>query len=130
MLSSSSWMTAEVSRGEAMVLPQICCRTPVPRLGPGLFALLQSSHGRPAPACASVRWSPASPDHAMHCSLRRFPLTKAIPLTISRGTTAVVERLMVSVEHGGITGFGETGGFETGHRHYDSDAIAVELEAL
>jgi len=66
----------------------------------------------------------------MHCSLRRFPLTKAVPLTISRGTTAVVERLMVSVEHGGITGFGETGGFETGHRHYDSDAIAVELEAL
>ncbi len=66
----------------------------------------------------------------MHCSLRRFPLTKTIPLAISRGTTAAVEHLLVSIEHEGITGLGETGGFETGHRHYDSDAIARELEAL
>ena len=66
----------------------------------------------------------------MHCSLRRFPLTKAVPLAISRGTTAAVEHLLVSIEHEGITGLGETGGFETGHRHYDSDAIACELEAL
>jgi len=66
----------------------------------------------------------------MQCNLHRFSLTKAVPLTISRGTTAAVDHLLVSVEQDGITGLGETGGFDTGHRHYDSEAIALELEAL
>jgi L-alanine-DL-glutamate epimerase-like enolase superfamily enzyme len=66
----------------------------------------------------------------MRLSLRRFPLTKAVPLAISRGTTSAVEHLLVTIEHDGITGIGETGGFDTGHRHYATEAIAAELEAL
>ncbi len=66
----------------------------------------------------------------MRLSLQRFPLTKAVPLAISRGTTAAVEHLLVSLEHDGLTGIGETGGFDTGHRHYATDGIAAELEAV
>ena len=66
----------------------------------------------------------------MQLRLQRFQLTKAVPLAISRGTTAAVEHLLVSLEHDGLTGIGETGGFETGHRHYDIDAVAAELEAV
>jgi L-alanine-DL-glutamate epimerase-like enolase superfamily enzyme len=66
----------------------------------------------------------------MRLSLRRFPLTKAVPLAISRGTTAAVEHLLVQISHDGLTGIGETGGFDTGHRHYATDAVAAELEAL
>ena len=66
----------------------------------------------------------------MRCRLHRFRLTKAVPLAISRGTTAAVEHLRVELEHDGITGLGETGGLDTGHRHYDTDAIATELETL
>ena len=66
----------------------------------------------------------------MQLRLRRFQLTKTVPLAISRGTTAAVEHLLVSLEHDGLTGIGETGGFDTGHRHYDTDAVAAELEAV
>ena len=66
----------------------------------------------------------------MQLRLSRFQLTKAVPLAISRGTTSAVEHLLVSLEHDGLTGIGETGGFETGHRHYDTDAVAAELEAV
>jgi len=66
----------------------------------------------------------------MRLSLQRFQLTKAVPLAISRGTTAAVEHLLVSLEHDGLKGIGETGGFDTGHRHYDTDAVAAELEAV
>jgi len=66
----------------------------------------------------------------MRLSLQRFQLTKAVPLAISRGTTAAAEHLLVSLEHDGLTGIGETGGFDTGHRHYDTDAVAAELEAV
>ncbi|MEO1002713.1 MAG: dipeptide epimerase [Cyanobacteria bacterium J06638_7] len=66
----------------------------------------------------------------MRCRLRRFRLTKAVPLAISRGTTTAVEHLLVELEHDGITGLGETGGLDTGHRHYRSAAIAAELQAL
>jgi L-alanine-DL-glutamate epimerase-like enolase superfamily enzyme len=66
----------------------------------------------------------------MRLSLRRFPLTKAVPLAISRGSTSAVEHLLLELEHDGLTGRGETGGFDTGHRHSDTDAIAAELEAL
>ena len=54
----------------------------------------------------------------MRLRLRRFQLTKAVPLAISRGTTAAVEHLLITIEHGGLIGVGETGGFDTGHRHY------------
>ena len=48
----------------------------------------------------------------MRWSLRRFTLTKQVPLTISR-TTAAVEHLLLELEHGGQIGRGETGGFDT-----------------
>ncbi len=63
-------------------------------------------------------------------SLRRFPLTKAVPLAISRGTTARVEHLELSFSSEGITGRGEAGGLDTGHRSYTIDGIEVELHAL
>jgi L-alanine-DL-glutamate epimerase-like enolase superfamily enzyme len=66
----------------------------------------------------------------MHCRLDRFRLTKAVPLAISRGTTATVEHLLFRLDHDGITGLGETSGFDTGHRCFHTDAIAAELEAL
>jgi L-alanine-DL-glutamate epimerase-like enolase superfamily enzyme len=66
----------------------------------------------------------------MRCRLRRFALTKAVPLTISRGTTAVVEHLLFTVEHEGLLGLGECGGLDTGHRRADTEAIAEELTAL
>jgi L-alanine-DL-glutamate epimerase-like enolase superfamily enzyme len=66
----------------------------------------------------------------MRCRLHRFALTKAVPLTISRGTTAVVEHLLFTVEHGGILGLGESGGLDTGHRRVDTEAIARELHGL
>jgi hypothetical protein len=66
----------------------------------------------------------------MRLSLRRFPLRKAVPLAISRGTTSAVEHLLVEISHGGTSGCGETGGFDTGHRHYDTGAVAAELERL
>jgi len=66
----------------------------------------------------------------MRLSLRRFQLTKAVPLAISRGSSSGVEHLLVVLEHGGCIGFGETGGFDTGHHRYESDTIATELEAM
>ena len=66
----------------------------------------------------------------MGWTLRRFPLTKAVPLAISRGTTSAVERLELSLEQDGITGRGETGGLDTGHRAYDLESIEAELQAL
>ena len=66
----------------------------------------------------------------MRLQLHRFRLSKAVPLAISRGTTATVEHLLVEVDHGGLVGRGETGGFDTGHRCFSTEAIAAELEAL
>ena len=66
----------------------------------------------------------------MRLRLHRFRLSKAVPLAISRGTTTAVEHLLLELEHEGLIGRGETGGFDTGHRAYDTDAIAAELEAL
>jgi L-alanine-DL-glutamate epimerase-like enolase superfamily enzyme len=66
----------------------------------------------------------------MRLHLRRFRLTKAVPLAISRGTTAVVEHLLLELEHDGITGRGETGGFDTGHRRYETDELERELAAV
>ena len=66
----------------------------------------------------------------MRLSLRRFELTKAVPLAISRGSSSGSTRLLVTLEHGGITGLGETGPFDTGHRHFDADVIASELQAI
>ena len=66
----------------------------------------------------------------MGWSLRRFALTKAVPLAISRGTTSAVERLELRLDHGGTVGFGETGGLDTGHRAYRLEGIEAELQSL
>lgn len=66
----------------------------------------------------------------MRCRLHRIALHKAVPLAISRGTTASVEHLLLCLEHDGITGLGETGGLDTGHRCFETARIASELEAL
>jgi L-alanine-DL-glutamate epimerase-like enolase superfamily enzyme len=66
----------------------------------------------------------------MDLHMRRFTLTKAVPLAISRGTTASVEHLLVEIEHGGVRGIGECGGFETGHRRYETADLEAELHAL
>jgi L-alanine-DL-glutamate epimerase-like enolase superfamily enzyme len=66
----------------------------------------------------------------MRLRLHRFRLSKAVPLAISRGTTSAVQHLLLELEHEGLIGRGETGGFDTGHRHYDTEAIAAELEGL
>jgi L-alanine-DL-glutamate epimerase-like enolase superfamily enzyme len=68
--------------------------------------------------------------NAMRCSLHRFGLTKAVPLAISRGTTTAVDHLLFVIEAEGTTGWGETGGFDTGHRRYETAQVAVELQAL
>ena len=65
----------------------------------------------------------------MQGRLRRFSITKVVPLAISRGTTSAVERLQLTLEHDGVVGQGETGGFETGHRSFSTEAVAGELEA-
>ena len=66
----------------------------------------------------------------MGWSVRRFPLTKAVPLAISRGVTAQVEHLELTCSRDGCIGRGETGGFDTGHRGFSTDQLALELEAL
>lgn len=66
----------------------------------------------------------------MHLRLRRFRLTKAVPLAISRGSSSGVEHLLVELEHGERIGLGETGSFDTGHHRYETCAIAAELEAF
>jgi len=66
----------------------------------------------------------------MRLHLRRFRLTKAVPLAISRGTTAAVDHLLLELEHEGITGRGETGGFDTGHRRFETDDLELELAAV
>jgi L-alanine-DL-glutamate epimerase-like enolase superfamily enzyme len=66
----------------------------------------------------------------MHGRLLRFSLTKEVPLAISRGTATSVERLLLEVEHDGVVGQGETGGFETGHRSFSTEAVAGELETV
>ena len=42
----------------------------------------------------------------MGWQLSRFALTKQVPLTISRGTTAKVEHLLLEFSYGGCTGRG------------------------
>jgi L-alanine-DL-glutamate epimerase-like enolase superfamily enzyme len=66
----------------------------------------------------------------MRLQLHRFRLNKAVPLAISRGTTTAVDHLLVQVEDQGLIGRGETGGFDTGHRQFTTEAIAAELQAL
>jgi L-alanine-DL-glutamate epimerase-like enolase superfamily enzyme len=66
----------------------------------------------------------------MEGRLKHLRLTKAVPLSISRGTTAEVDHLVLELHHEGITGRGETGGFDAGHRSFDTAAVAAELRQL
>ena len=65
----------------------------------------------------------------MRWRLHRFTLTKEVPLTISRGTTGAVEHLLLELDAVGCTGRGETGGFDTGQRHFTTQALEAELQA-
>ena len=44
---------------------------------------------------------------AMNIQAQRFTVAKRYALTISRGTSAGSENLLVTVEHDGVTGIGE-----------------------
>lgn len=66
----------------------------------------------------------------MGWTLRRFPLNKAVPLAISRGTTSAVEHLELRLDADGITGRGETGALDTGHRSYGLEGVEAELQNL
>jgi L-Ala-D/L-Glu epimerase len=66
----------------------------------------------------------------MRLRLRRILLTKAVPLAISRGSSSGATHLLVQIEHDGLRGLGETGGFDTGHRQFETEAVAAELEAV
>jgi L-alanine-DL-glutamate epimerase-like enolase superfamily enzyme len=79
-----------------------------------------------SPSLPSSLWQ----REGMELHLRRFALTKAVPLAISRGTTAAVEHLLVEIEHDGVRGIGETGGFDTGHRRHETADLEAELLAL
>ncbi|MCY4360418.1 MAG: dipeptide epimerase [Cyanobacteria bacterium MAG APA_bin_95] len=61
---------------------------------------------------------------------RPFRIDRVVPLTISRGQTHCLERLLVEVSHEGIIGIGETGRVDTGRYHYGSRAVAAELAQL
>ena len=61
---------------------------------------------------------------------RPFRINRIVPLTISRGQTRCLERLLVEVSHEGITGMGETGPVDTGDHHYSIQAVAAELAQL
>ena len=41
-----------------------------------------------------------------------------------------MQHLLFEIEAEGTTGWGESGGFDTGHRRYETALIAAELEAL
>jgi L-alanine-DL-glutamate epimerase-like enolase superfamily enzyme len=111
-----------------LVTPRRLC----PDLRKGAHGLLRPVHlmsqaaSPPSPRLPLGLWQ----REGMDLQLRRFPLTKAVPLAISRGTTASVEHLLVEVIHDGIRGIGETGGFDTGHRRYDTAELEAELAAL
>ena len=66
----------------------------------------------------------------MRLQLHSFRLTKAVPLAISRGSSGGADHLLVVVEQDGVIGIGETGGFDTGHRRYTTEAVAAELRQL
>ncbi|KKZ12885.1 MAG: L-alanine-DL-glutamate epimerase [Candidatus Synechococcus spongiarum SP3] len=61
---------------------------------------------------------------------RPFQIDRLVRLTISRGPTHCLERLLVEISHEGTTGLGETGHVDTGHHRYTSQAVAAELAQL
>src|SRR5689334_17730265 len=63
----------------------------------------------------------------MQVTASPLPLTKRFPLTISRGTTAGSENLLVAVEHDGITGFGEMAPFNIGYGEQTAESGAEQI---
>jgi len=59
-----------------------------------------------------------------------FQVERIVPLTISRGQTHGLERLLVEISHEGITGWGEAGHVDTGHHCYSSQGVRRELLRL
>src|SRR5437868_12293354 len=62
----------------------------------------------------------------MKITLRRFSVTKRHALTISRGTSAGSENLLVRVEHDGIVGLGEMA--PTSGRAVAESAVSAEAD--
>src|SRR5437879_1516429 len=55
-------------------------------------------------------------------------LTKRLPLTISRGTSAGSENLLIEVEHGGIVGYGEMSPVSIGDGPEDAATAQSDIE--
>lgn len=66
----------------------------------------------------------------MQIRTRSLPLTKRYSLTISRGTSAGSENLLVEVEHEGIIGFGEMAPVSIGYGEETADGASAELDGL
>jgi L-alanine-DL-glutamate epimerase-like enolase superfamily enzyme len=58
-----------------------------------------------------------------------LPLTKRYPLTISRGTSAGSDNLLVEVTHGGITGLGEMAPVNIGYGDESAAAMLPVIES-
>ena len=66
----------------------------------------------------------------MKVTCRQFRITKRHPLTISRGTSAFSDNLLVTIDHDGITGFGEmapTSGGDVPETAADAQLRIMEL---
>src|ERR1041385_1485890 len=64
----------------------------------------------------------------MNLSVSPLNLTKRFPLTISRGTSAGSENLLVHVDHDGVAGIGEAAPFYVGHGGEGPDILLSHLE--
>jgi L-Ala-D/L-Glu epimerase len=66
----------------------------------------------------------------MQIRVHQFTLTKRVPLTISRGTTAGSTNLWVTVEQDDIVGWGEASPFNVGKIPQTTEAIAHSLHQV
>ena len=64
----------------------------------------------------------------MNIRIQRFTITKRFPLTISRGTSAGSENLLVEIEHEGVTGMGEMAPTSGGPVPETADTAQAALE--
>ena len=65
---------------------------------------------------------------AMRIRIESLTLTKKHPLTISRGTSAYTEGLLIEVEHDGIVGLGEMAPVNIGDGHETAESARADLE--
>src|ERR1044071_5525883 len=65
----------------------------------------------------------------MKVTTSAVPLTKRFPLTLSRGTSADSDTLLVTVEHDGITGYGEMAPFNIGYGDETAESARVAIQS-